>query len=328
MAIPKYIYFALLTLAAIQPVTVAAQPLTESVDALEALFGKHAGVRRTQAKGLCAKGVFTGTTEGRALSKATAFSGAPLPAVIRFSMGGGNPKASDKSRSTRGLSLKLDLPDGAVWMQANLSAPVYFVKDPADFARFVRSRVPDPATGKPDPERLNAFNLAHPESLRQGKYLAERAAPASYVTTPYWGVNAFVFRAPDDQRRFVRWRFEPDAGEQRLSDAQSAQLSDDFLEAELKTRLAKGPASFRFLVQLAEESDDPNDPTVAWPEQRRQVTAGHLVIQSLAEPSSCEPVFFNPLALPDGIEPSADPVLLARLAAYGISFGRRMAERP
>lgn len=328
MALKTYIYIAWLTVAAGQPLAMAAQPLTEAVDALEALFGKHAGVRRTQTKGLCAKGVFTGTAEGRALSKATAFSGAPLPAVIRFSVGGGNPKASDKSRSTRGLSLKMDLPDGAVWMQANLSAPVYFVKDPADFARFVRSRVPDQATGKPDSARLNAFNLAHPESLRQGKYLAERGAPASYVTTPYWGVNAFVFLAPDDQRRFVRWRFEPDAGEQRLSDEQSAQLPDDFLEAELKARLTKGPASFRFVVQLAEESDDPNDPTVAWPEQRRQVTAGHLVIHSLAESSSCEPVFFNPLALPDGIEPSKDPVLLARPAAYGISFGRRMAERP
>ena len=95
----------------------------------------------------------------------------------------------------------------------------------------------------------------------------------------------------------------------------------------LKERLARGPASFRFLVQLAEDIDDPSDPTVAWPEQRRQVTAGRLVIESLSESSTCEPVLFNPLALPDGIEPSADPVLLARPAAYGISFGRRMAER-
>ena len=328
MKSPKYVYSLLLSLVALQPVAMAAEPLTESVDALETLFGKHAGLRRTQTKGLCANGTFTGTAEGQALSKAAAFSGAPLPTLVRFSGGGGNPRASDKSRSTRGLSLKLDLPDGSVWMQANLSAPVYFVKDPADFAPFVRARVPDPATGKPDPERLKAFNLAHPESLRQGKYLAERAAPASYVTTPYWGINAFVFRSADDQRRFVRWRFEPEAGEQRLSEEQSATLPDDFLETELKQRLAQGPASFRFQVQLAEAADDPSDATQAWPEQRRQVTAGRLVIHSLAEASRCEPVFFNPLALPDGIEPSSDPVLLARPAAYGISFGRRAAERP
>lgn len=136
-------------------------------------------------EGAVCEGLLHRNCRGTSTEQSDCFSGAQVPALARFSVGGGNPGTSDKSRSTRGLSLKLDLPDGAVWMQANLSAPVYFVKDPADFAPFVRSRVPDPVTGKPSPERLAAFNLAHPESLRQGKYLAERSAPASYVTTPY-----------------------------------------------------------------------------------------------------------------------------------------------
>jgi len=34
-------------------------------------------------------------------------------------------------------------------------------------------------------------------------------------------------------------------------------------------------------------------------------------------------LLFNPLALPDGIEASADPVLLARPGAYAISYGQR-----
>lgn len=324
----KLISVAALAFAALQPAASSAQSVADSVDALEALFGKQAGMRRNQAKGLCAKGVFTGTAEGRALSAASAFSGAPMPVLIRFSVGSGNPRASDKSRSARGLSLKMDLPNGGVWMQANISAPMYFVKDPADFAPFVRARLPDPTTGKPDPERLKAFNLAHPETLLQGKFLAERAAPASYVSTPYWGVNAFVFQAGDGQRRFVRWRYEPDAGDQRLSDEQGAQLPDDFLESELRDRLIKGPAAFRFLVQLAEPGDDIDDPTKTWPEQRKQVTAGRLVIHSVAEATSCDGMMFNPLALPQGIEPSSDPVLVARPAAYGVSFGRRAAERP
>ena len=50
MALRNYIYLMLLTLAVGQPMAVVAQPLKESVDALEALFGKHAGVRRTQTK--------------------------------------------------------------------------------------------------------------------------------------------------------------------------------------------------------------------------------------------------------------------------------------
>ncbi|HYD33880.1 MAG TPA: catalase, partial [Methylophilaceae bacterium] len=34
-------------------------------------------------------------------------------------------------------------------------------------------------------------------------------------------------------------------------------------------------------------------------------------------------ILFNPLALPDGIAPSTDPILLARPGAYAVSFGRR-----
>jgi catalase len=32
---------------------------------------------------------------------------------------------------------------------------------------------------------------------------------------------------------------------------------------------------------------------------------------------------FNPLALAAGIEPSADPILLARSSAYAVSFSQR-----
>ena len=42
----------------------------EQVDALEGLFGKHAGFRRSGAKGLCASGYFTGNAVGRTLSSA------------------------------------------------------------------------------------------------------------------------------------------------------------------------------------------------------------------------------------------------------------------
>jgi catalase len=35
---------------------------------------------------------------------------------------------------------------------------------------------------------------------------------------------------------------------------------------------------------------------------------------------------FNPLALIDGIEPSEDPILLARPGAYAVSYGRRLGQ--
>ncbi len=311
------------------PPVARSEPLADPADpvnALEALFGAQPGARRSQTKGYCTSGFFTGTADGRELTKAAAFSGAKMPTVVRFSVGGGNPNASDKSRSTHGMALAMTLPDGQSWMQANLSAPVYFVKDPRDFAAFVRARVPDPVTGKPDPERLRAFNTAHPETLRQGQFLSERGAPASFASTPYWGINAFEFEASDGRKQLGRWRFDPEAGEQRLSDSQAAALPDNFLESELRERLAKGPVAFSFHVQLAEAVDDVTDATIEWPSTRTQVRAGRLVIERIEALAACDTLMFNPLILPDGLKPSADPVLLARPAAYGVSFGRRVTE--
>ena len=130
------------------------------VDALEGLFGKHAGSRRSGAKGLCASGYFVGNTVGRSLSSAAVFNGDKVPVVARFSLGGGNAKASDKSRSVRGLALQFKLANGEQWLMANVSAPVFFVARPEQFAPFLEARTPDPATGKPDPAKLKAFNDA------------------------------------------------------------------------------------------------------------------------------------------------------------------------
>ena len=77
----------------------------------ESTFGKHEGFRRSGAKGICARGEFVGSSEGRALSVASAFSGQPVPVVVRFSVGGANPKAADNTRSQRNLALQFNLPE-------------------------------------------------------------------------------------------------------------------------------------------------------------------------------------------------------------------------
>lgn len=52
-----------------------------------------------------------------------------------------------------------------------------------------------------------------------------------------------------------------------------------------------------------------------------------LTISSVAtqKDAPCSSVNFDPLVLSDGIQPTSDPVLLARSPAYAISFGKRMA---
>lgn len=312
------------------PVTVHAQasPPEAQINALEGLFGKQSGFRRSQAKGVCASGYFVGNEAGRALSSAAVFNGDKVPVVARFSVGGGNPKASDKGKSVRGLALQFSLPNGETWLTANISAPMYFVAKPEQFAPFLQVRTADPATGKPDPEKLKAFNEANPETTLQGAYLAKAPVPASYVAVNYWSTNAFEFVNAKNESQFVRWQFVPEAGSVGLTEEQLKTLPDDFLADELRKRVASAPAAFDFSVQLADKSDQLTDPTKVWPDSRKVVPVGKLVLDSVAAAAggACDSVTFNPLVLPKGINPSNDPVLLARPAPYGISLGRRLGE--
>lgn len=295
------------------------------VDALEGVFGKQAGFRRSGAKGVCATGFFVGTPEGRGLSTAAVFKGAEIPTIIRFSVGGGNPKAPDKSKSVRGLALKINGPGKESWEMANISAPVFFVNSPANFVKFLDARRPVPGTGGPDPAKVKAFNDSHPDAKPQIAYLAAAPVPASYGAVNYWSNNAFIFTGPDHKKRAGKWVFEPARGVEGLTDDQLKALPNDFLVDELKARLAKGNVAFNFNVQIAEPGDVINDATVPLPAGRKVVNAGRLVVEKLDESgASCDKITFNPLVLPKGVAPSDDPVLMARPGAYAVSLGRRL----
>ena len=117
----------------------------------ESTFGKFEGFRRSGAKGICATGEFVGTADARTLSTASAFSGRPVPVVVRFSVGGANPKAAENTRSQRNLALQFNLPNGEVWQMGNISAPVFGASTPQQFFGRLASLQPDPATKMPDP---------------------------------------------------------------------------------------------------------------------------------------------------------------------------------
>jgi catalase len=305
-------------------------PAESQVDALEALFGKQPAARRSGAKGVCATGSFVASEAGRTAVRSSLFSGERVPVVARFSVGGGNPKASDTSRSVRGFAIAMSRPDGQAWQMATISAPVFFVARPEQFAPFMLARTPDPATGKPDPARLKAFNDANPETLRQAAWLAKAPVPASYATEQYWSTNTFQLVDAQGRTRPVRWQLVPEAGVQGLGDEALKTLPADFLVDELRRRVAASPAAFRLQFQLAQAGDPLDDPSVAWPDDRPLIDAGRVVVDAVATgmDGACEKMTFNPLVLPTGLQAGPDPVLLARPAPYAVSLGRRLGERP
>jgi len=301
---------------------------TKVVDQFEATFGKFEGFRRSGAKGVCAVGEFVGSADGRALSTSSAFSGQPVPVIARFSVGGANPNAPDNARSQRNMALQFNLPGGETWQLGNISAPVFGAATPEQFMGRLASLQPDPATKAPDPAKVKAFADANPEVLLQGRYYASQPVPASFGTVNYWGVNAFAFVNAKSEKQFGKWIFEPVGGVQTLTDDEAKAKGPSFLFADLRQRVAAGPVAFDFNLQLAQPGDKLDSPVVPLPEARKKVTLGRLTIKSVSADSTgpCVAITYNPMVLPKGVEPSADPTLAARAAPYVVGLGRRLGE--
>ncbi|MFZ4878394.1 catalase family peroxidase [Janthinobacterium sp. Mn2066] len=295
----------------------------ELVDALNNTFGKHPGKRASHAKGFCASGEFIPAESAAVLVDSPLFKAGRLTAIVRFSIGGGNPGVSDKSRSTRGLAIRLQ---GATekYDLVLLSEPVFFAATPESFVSFLAARVADPVTKKPDPAKLAAHNAAFPDGMRQPALLASHAAPASYASTPYFSNNAFVFTNADGRQATARIVVEPAAGTRYLSADQERDLPDNFLQEELAARLANGPASFTVYAQLPAENDSLLDSSQPWQGAGR-VALGELRVTALAGAELCDGLEFVPIILPRGIAPSDDPILASRAAAYAVSLARRKA---
>lgn len=299
-----------------------AQP-EQLVDGLNGVFGKHAGKRAAHAKGLCVKGTFTPTPEAPTLTKSPQFA-APVPVVGRFSLGGGNPMAPDSQQdNTRGFALHYNLPDRGTTDLMMISAPVFVAKTPEQFLTLLRTVAPGP-DGKQDGDKIAAFFKANPECARQGAWLKARPVPASYASADYFAVHAFTLTNAKGDKQVIKWKAVPVQAEAGLSDEDAKSKGADFYAAELKDRLAKGPASFDLYAILGEPGDQTDDPTSEWPEGRRTVRMGTISVSGFEPDATCDAGIFDPNNLVDGIEASKDDKILPmRSQDYAVSFGRR-----
>ena len=297
------------------------------VAAIEGAFGVTPGERRNHIKGVCAVGEFVGSKEAAAYSRSALFSGKPVPVIARFSLGGGNPKAPDTAKSVRGMALQFKLPGGQLHQMAMLNTPIFGAASPQTFLDLMQALQPDPATGRPGPEKMKAFRASHPDAAAQGQYLAANNPPTSYANSAYWGIHTFKFLDKKKQETLVRWRFVPQDGEKRLSDDELKTAGANFLEQSLVDRTQQGPVRWDMLVTIGQAGDPQDNPTLAWPAERKEIKAGTLTIAKAMpqKGAECEAINFDPLVMADGIAATNDPVLKFRSPAYAVSFGKRLS---
>ncbi len=304
------------------PITAHAEEATaeQLVDALNAVFGKHAGKRSAHPKGICVTGSFTPSAEAASYSKAPHFAAkAPVPVLGRFSLAGGNPEAPDNGKEpARGLALKFDLGDAGETDMVMINAPVFVAKSPEQFLELLQT------VATKDSDKIGAFFKANPESGRQAEWLKARPVPASYASATYHGVHTFTLTNAKGEDRIIKWKVVPVGGEVGLSDEEAKAKSPDFYKGELTERLAKAPAAFRITAVLGKEGDSLDDPTAFWPEDRESVDMGTVSLTAIEDDAKCDAGIFDPTAVVDGIAgPANDTIFPMRSAAYAVSFGRR-----
>jgi catalase len=195
------------------------------------------------------------------------------------------------------------------------------VKTAAEFAQLL---VAIGASGKdaPKPTPLDKYLASHP--IAKTFLTTQKSPPVSFATTSFFGVNSLKFTNEQGQPTYIRYRVMPVAGEQYLDAAALKTKDANYLQSDIKERLAKGPVSFIWYAQIAEKGDIIDDPSIAWPTTRKLVKLGTVTITGLVpdEASADRKTLFLPGNLPDGMQ-TADRMLDVRNAAYPLSFRHR-----
>jgi catalase len=295
------------------------------VDTMFTLAGKPKN-RPSGAKGQCFTGSFEPAADAKNLSKSPIFS-KTSPVVARFSVGGGNVKVADGARGpNRGFSFRIDGGGAGQTEFVMVNAPMNFVKTPAQMLAFLQVRLPG-ADGKPDADKIKAFTDANPETTLQGKFLAGKPIPGSWVGVSYWGIHAYTLTNAAGANQIMKFRMVPTGGEVNLTDDEAKAKPPEYLVQDMTDRLATAkPASFDMMAIMGRPGDKTDNATQMWDgeDTRPMVKLGTLKIAALEKNQTCDETIFAPTILADGIAgPKDDPLFEIRTPAYAVSITNR-----
>lgn len=296
----------------------------QAIDSVNSVFGRHQGSRALHAKGTLCKGTFSASPEAASLTRAPHMKGEIIAATIRFSNGSGNPNQPDYLPDPRGLAVKLYVGDDSRTDIVAVSSPRFPTRTPEGFIELVLAQ----GAGAAALWKLPRFLARHPEAIGVLPVVAPTLRPpASYAVISYYGIHAFKWISDDGREQYVRYAWRPLQQAKGIPPWEARRRGPDYLQEELRRRLGLAPIRFMLELQVAIPGDPVDDPTAAWPKDRRRVHAGTLEVTGLeTERETCGDILvFDPTRVIDGIELSDDPVLRFRSPAYSESVARRTA---
>jgi len=216
---------------------------------------------------------------------------------------------NDPNASPKGCAIRFYLAEHVHTDIVSHSTDGFPAKNGQEFLEFLRAVMAGKAP---------AFFADHPAALAFAQ--APKPSPASFATEAFFGVTAFRFINRDGMARYGRYRIVPQAGLQHLDDETAKSKGANYLFDEIKERVARSPIRLDIQVQIAKDGDVVNDSTVHWPASRPVIPLGTVALTELApDDETHRKIIFDPIPRIEGIEPSDDPLLELRAAAYLLS---------
>ena len=111
-----------------------------------------------------------------------------------------------------------------------------------------------------------------PELMRRACFLVRRVFSSRRRHTRFSGVTGVQTCALPIS--IGRYQLLPDAGRHFLSKDESAKAATNYLEDEIRQRVARGAVRFKVVLQLAAPGDKIDDPSVAWASTNKITTLG------------------------------------------------------
>ncbi len=134
---------------------------------------------------MCFSGWFDGSGELVPWSKAAVFEPGRTPVIGRFALAGGMPFQIDKPATVRSMALQFLPAHAPEWRTGMNNIPVFPVNSAQAFYEQLAASTPDPTTGKPDPEAMQAFLSRHPETARAIGLIKARTVSAGFADSTF-----------------------------------------------------------------------------------------------------------------------------------------------
>jgi catalase len=287
--------------------------------------------RVVHAKGAGAFGEFIVTHDITDVCSADLFSevGKKTQVAARFSTVGGEKGSADSARDPRGFSIKFYTEEGN-WDMVGNNTPIFFIRDGVKFPTFIHTQKRDPQTNLKDATMFWDFLSSNQESIHQVMYLfSDRGTPKSFRHQNTYSGHTLKFTKEDGSFKYVKLHFLSDQGCRELTNAEAAELTSknpDHATEDLFRAIERGETpSWTLKIQVLDPVDAEKyrwnifDVTKVWPHSEvplREVGKLTLSRNPTNYFAEIEQLAFAPAHMVPGIEPTADPMLQARLFSY------------